>query len=49
MTPETLLAVVIACLTWLTVAGTALLFLMILQRMWRVIRKWNRSSPTDLW
>lgn len=49
MTHETLLAVVIACLTWLTVAGTELLFLIILRGMWKVIRKWNRSSPTDLW
>ena len=49
MTPETFGTVVIACLTWLVVAGTALLFLMILRSMWKVIRTWNRSRPTDLW
>lgn len=49
MTPETLLAVVIACLICIAVAVTALLFLMILRGMWKVIRTWNRSRPTDLW
>lgn len=49
MSLETFGTVVLACLICLTVAGTALLFLIILRSIWKVIRKWNRSSPTDLW
>lgn len=49
MSLETFGTVFLVCFACIAVAGTALLFLIILRSMWKVIRKWNRSSPTDLW
>lgn len=49
MTPESFGTVVLVCFTCIAVAGTAFVLLIILRGMWRVIRTWNRSRPTDLW
>lgn len=49
MTPESFGTVVLVCFTCIAVAVTALLCLMALRGMWKVIRTWNRSRPTDLW
>lgn len=49
MTPESFGTVVLVCFICLVVAGTVFVCLMALRGMWKVIRTWNRSRPTDLW
>ncbi|HJA77492.1 MAG TPA: hypothetical protein H9774_11680 [Candidatus Desulfovibrio gallistercoris] len=44
MTHETLLAVVIACIACLSLAGTALACLKILRDMWNVLKGWNKKE-----